>query len=84
VQSWDWEYEVECLVTAGEPRTHDYPGSGPEVEFLTVQMRPEGDEEWGLLDNTDILAEWDDVAERVRAEAIERAAELWPGSEDEL
>jgi hypothetical protein len=29
-------YEVYCEITNGEPETREYPGSGPEIEILSI------------------------------------------------
>jgi hypothetical protein len=29
-------YEVECYVYPGEPETRDYPGSGDEIQMLSI------------------------------------------------
>lgn len=45
----DWPVEITCKCSPGEPRTHDYPGSPPEVEITEVRFRI--GEEWFQLDD---------------------------------
>ena len=32
------DYDVECVITFGEPETRDYPGSGDEIEITAVNL----------------------------------------------
>ncbi len=34
-------YDVECYIYPGEPETRDYPGSGDDIEVLSVTMNNE-------------------------------------------
>lgn len=34
-------YDVECYVYPGEPETRDYPGSGDELEIISVSSNDE-------------------------------------------
>lgn len=45
--------EIDCNVRGGEPRTHDYPGSSPEVEIVDVRFLV--DDEWRILDDPESI-----------------------------
>lgn len=34
-------YDVECYVYLGEPETRDYPGSGDEIEIISISSNDE-------------------------------------------
>ena|SRR3990167_237616 len=53
VVSEQWPCEIECNCHGREPRTHDYPGSPPDVEIVEVRFCVDG--MWCRLDDPDSI-----------------------------